>query len=478
MSARVPNAAVEALQQLFLTWSGQEASQLDWLPAAGSNRRYARLQTADEAHSAIGTWNPNQRENKAFLYLSKHLQEKGIAVPEIYGSNPEHEVYLQQDLGNTALFDLLPGLNEPFSDALMDRYRQVLQQLATLHVQGARDIELEFLLSPRIFDAQGMLWDLQYFKYYYLKLFDIPFDEAALERDFERLSTWLTQAPLVYLNLRDCQSRNIQVFQNRLYFIDYQGARLGPAAYDVVSLLWQARANIPNEVRTELSDYYLRVLQAEDPQADLEMIRQTWSGFGLLRCLQVLAVYGLRGRVEGKQHFLASIPLALKNLRYLLEHDRPQLPLPELWSCLESVLEKGSPLRQLRVHLISFSYKRGLPDNESGHGGGHLFDCRAIHNPGRYENYKSLSGLDAPVKEFLDNQADMQLFLKQTEQIVMLSVRNYLERQFEHLQVGFGCTGGQHRSVYAAEHLANRLRQIPGLEVILEHREQTHWGKQ
>jgi aminoglycoside/choline kinase family phosphotransferase len=475
MSARVPDTALKALRRLFQAWCGQEAGHLQWLPAAGSNRRYARISSTSGSHLAIGTWNPNPRENKAFLYLSEHFHGKGIPVPAVYGADEAAQVYLQQDLGPKALYELLPAPGEDFDEALKTQYQHVLRELAALHVQGARDIDLEQLLTPRIFNAQGMLWDLQYFKYYYLKLFDIPFDEAALERDFERLCTWLGQEPATYLNLRDCQSRNILLPAGKPYFIDYQGARLGPAAYDVVSLLWQARARIPYPLREELREYYLTALLNEDPEADLDRIRKTWSGFVLLRCLQVLAVYGLRGRVEGKSHFLASIPPALDNLRYLLDHERPELPLPELWACLEAVLDTGSPLHTLRVHLQSFSYKKGLPQDASGHGGGHMFDCRAIDNPGRYETYKALSGLDAPVRQFLDEQADMQRFLRQTEQIVLLSVHNYLERRFEHLQVSYGCTGGQHRSVYAAERLAERLRQIPGVQVELEHREASAW---
>ncbi|MEO1433905.1 MAG: RNase adapter RapZ, partial [Bacteroidota bacterium] len=217
---------------------------------------------------------------------------------------------------------------------------------------------------------------------------------------------------------------------------------------------------------------------------NMEQAKKVFPVFALLRVLQTIGAYGLRGLVEGKGHFLRSIqPAIATSLKPLIESGELPLKAPELLRVLNALvhsnaldplnyLNKEAQTGRLTVRIQSFSYKRQVPKDPSGNGGGFVFDCRAIHNPGRYEPYKKLTGRDLPVQEFLLEQSEMPQFLKGVFHLVDASVAKYKTRNFEHLTVSFGCTGGQHRSVYSADCLAEHLRKDPDLDVIVTHIEQ------
>jgi hypothetical protein len=320
-----------------------------------------------------------------------------------------------------------------------------------------------------------MMWDLNYFKYYFLKLAGIPFDEQALEDDYKQFTDYLMQAKSDYFLYRDFQSRNIMVKDESIYFIDYQGSRKGALQYDLASLLFDAKANIPQPVREELLEHYLGILK-NYIQIDETEFRAYYTGFVIIRIMQAMGAYGFRGFYEQKAHFLASIPYALDNMKFVLENYSLPIELPTLLPLLKA-LTKSEKLREigipkLNVTINSFSFKRGIPVDESGHGGGHVFDCRALPNPGRLEKYRNLTGKDMSVIKFLENEADVELFFRNCSSITEQSIRNYITRGFESLNINFGCTGGQHRSVYMAEQLAKHLKNKYDIKVILRHREQ------
>ena len=466
------NGVKDVLSALFENWSGQAPLRIEALPASGSRRRYFRLY-GEDGRTAIGTHNPNLPENETFLYFSKHFAEKGLPVPAIYGSNLEADLYLQEDLGTEALYDLLPEKGEIFPEHLIATYQEVVQQLAAIQVNGGMD------LNAPLFDQPSMLWDMHYFKYYYLKLLDVPYQENQLEDDFNKLTSWLAAAGNDHFMFRDFQSRNILLKEGAPFFIDYQGGKKGPLQYDLVSLLWQAKANLPFELRDQMVNVYLDALEKLIP-VDRPKFKAFYLGFVLLRTLQVLAVYGLRGLVERKDHFLQSIPFALHNLQWLSEQgileEYPELQRNVQWILANPPVKDWDPAigktAPLLVQISSFSYKKGLPEDRGGHGGGFIFDCRFIHNPGRYAPYKELTGRDQPVKDFFGKESNMDAFLAHVRQIVEPAVENYLERKFDSLSIHFGCTGGQHRSVFAADAISRHLHKKYGIRIQLEHREQ------
>ena len=503
---------MEQLKALFRQWAGEPCTQCLALGANGSSRRYYRL--VGDTHRCIGAIASDVRENEAFFAYSRHLLARGIRVPELYAVDDDRIHYLQQDLGDQTLYGLLYEKKQKgggFDAEMLALYRQALADLHDIQVAG-RDMDFSIAYPRPAFDTRSILWDLNYFKYNYLKLQHIPFDEDRLEDDFQRLADTLLSADTNYFLYRDFNPRNIMVAESEkcalhtshlslhtshftppaLYYIDYQGGRRGAAQYDVASLLFSAKSDLPQAIRNELLQHYVSL------HGDPHFMDHFWH-YVLLRILQTLGAYGYRGLFERKPYFIESIPLAHNNLRHLVE-DHPDLlaDLPELQSIvgnLESVVksddlgdrshgagvENATTLNsqlstlnsQLTVSVMSFSYKQGLPEDPSGNGGGHVFDCRALPNPGRYPEYKAYTGKDAPVIEFLRDKQPVALFLDHALAIVSQSVDKYLERHFTHLSVSFGCTGGQHRSVYCAEQLAAALRsRYPDVNVLLHHREQ------
>ncbi|MBR9920999.1 MAG: phosphotransferase [Bacteroidetes bacterium] len=471
------NQIEQGIKKLFREWAFAEAENIVPLPLAGSSRRYFRVSGGDK--QAIATWNEDLKENKAFLDFSRHFDQLGLAVPAIYGLSANGYLYLQEDLGAHSLYKDLPADGETFGPNLIEKYKLVLAELARIQILGDKDLPYESAYPAARFDRTAMRWDLDYFKYFYLKLQEVPFDEAALEQAYNALLDWLMEAPAWYFMLRDCQSRNVIFQGGKPYFIDYQGGRKGPVAYDVASLLWQAKAQMPAEVREQLLDYYMGEVQ-QYSDIDKARFRKSYYGFVLLRTLQVLGAYGFRGLVQKKPHFIQSIPFALENARWLFA----QVDFPVDVSVIEEALSKTynsfpMPAEQkstdLTVRITSFSYKRGLPEDPSGNGGGYIFDCRPLLNPGRFEEYKPLTGLNAGVQQFLKEKSGIGDFLEPVFTLVDRAVDTYLEREFTDLQVSFGCTGGQHRSVFSAEQLAARLAQREGVTVELKHRERSFW---
>jgi len=465
-----------ALAHLFEQWCGQPAQEILMLPPSGSNRQYFRLQAAN--HTAIGTYGAEPRENKAFLSFSRHFHSAGIAVPRIYSEDEVHQVYLQEDIGDTALFGLLPKAGEAFSEEVIGLYKESVAQLARMQIKGGADLDYTECYPVAQFDEQSIRWDLNYFKYYFLKLLDVPFDEQALENDFLTLANYLLQADNHYFMFRDFQSRNIMIRDGSPLFIDYQGGRKGALQYDLASLLFQAKANLPHDLRASLLEEYLDEVEKMISINRVEFA-QYYYAFVLIRTLQVLGAYGYRGLYERKSHFLSSIPFALKNLRWLLANITIPVSLPALWPALETLaatdrfdidhqLGKESPLT---VYVSSFSYKFGMPEDKSGNGGGFVFDCRCLHNPGRYQPYKKLTGLEKPVIDFLEAESNIQDFFNNACRVIDEAVQNYLERGFASLMISFGCTGGQHRSVYSAERMKKYLEEKYGVKVVLRHLE-------
>lgn len=464
------------IRRLYEEWAGSEAEEVLALAANGSNRRYWRM--TGGGRSCIAAWNDDVRENEAFFYYSRALRERGVRVPEVYAVADDRRHYLQQDLGDMTLYAYLYDKRRQgggFDAEMLALYRRVLDDLAAMQVAG-RDLDFGMAYPRSDFDAQSIQWDLNYFKYYFLKLLHIPFDEELLERDFRTLTQYLLGADCGFFLYRDFQSRNIMLVEGEPYYIDFQGGRRGAAQYDVASLLYSAKSDLPEAVRQELLRHYMDCLAARTPldRADFE---GRFYAYVLVRIMQAMGAYGYRGHFERKDYFLASIPLAVANMRMVAEgHPLPiEVPhLQQVWRAVaESQAGAAAPtVAGLVVTVSSFSYKKGLPQDPSGNGGGYVFDCRALPNPGRYPEYRAYTGMDRPVVEFLEGDEAVERFLAAAEEMVGPSIKRYLERNFTSLTVSFGCTGGQHRSVYCAERLSKWISENFDCEVVTKHREQ------
>ena len=465
------------LEALYLEYFDSVPEKFEKLPISGSDRLYFRLSGKNK--TVIGTYNEDVKENLAFLEYSKGLKNSGISVPEIYATDETCTLYLQEDLGDKTLFSFLSesGNGEEMPEQVVEKYKKVLQVLPVIQIKGAENIDFSFAYPRQAFDKQSMLWDLNYFKYYFLKLARIPFDEEALENDFHAFSDYLLKTNCNFFLYRDFQSRNIMINNDEISFIDYQGGRKGALQYDLASLLYDSKANVPQKVRDELVEYYLDQLEKIIP-VDRKEFKQYYYGYVLIRIMQAMGAYGFRGFYEKKSHFLKSVPYALDNLSKILQIIDFPVEFLEMMKVLkaitlsESLRELGKEEHHLTVRITSFSYKKGIPSDPSGNGGGFVFDCRAIHNPGRYDKYKDLTGKDEPVIQFFKVKSEMDLYLESIFKLVDASVNKYLERGFTHLSVNFGCTGGQHRSVFAAEALALHLQNIFPVKLVLTHREQ------
>ena len=437
----------------------------------GSNRVYTRVTDAD-GKTVIRVDGINRDENRAFIYMSRHFAALGLPVPKVLWVSEDEMSYTQEDLGDTLLFDSITPI-------LLER---AIRALAHIQIEGAKDFDWSVCFPVPTMDERSIRWDLNYFKYCFLKGTKIEFSEPKLEDDFDALVQKLTaNANINTFLYRDCQSRNIMIKDGQPYFIDFQGGRRGPTQYDVASLLWQAKANIAPALREQMIDAYLDELKKLQPDLNEHEWRTALPHFVLFRTLQVLGAYGYRGYFERKQHFLESIPNALRNLKEIftqnpiLQQEYPTLFLLSNQLSIPTVdrrsTDSQSQHEALVVTIYSFSFKRGIPVDESGNGGGYVFDCRSTHNPGKYEEYKHLTGLDQPVIDFLEQDGEILTFLESVDKLIDHHVERFLERGFTHLQVSFGCTGGQHRSVYCAEHLAKHLKEKYDVQIELNHRE-------
>ena len=471
----------QSLSLLFFEATGKKAGEQTALTASGSNRRYYRIESEDKTASLIGVQGTSRDENHAFLYMAEHFMQKGLNVPKVLAVSDDEMNYVQQDLGNVLLFDYIAEGRKTgvFSAKEKDMLRETMRALARFQVTGAEDFDFNQCYPQPEFNLRSILWDLNYFKYCFLKATGLDFQEDKLENEFERLAYILLQNRMNAFMYRDFQSRNVMVHKETdgtevPYFIDFQGGRKGPVFYDVASFLWQAKANFHPDLREELVEVYLEELQKYMP-VDKEVFYETLKHFVLFRTMQVLGAYGFRGYFEKKPHFLQSIPFAIDNLRHLLKHASEDYPY------LIEVLQKMTEMKQFKdvgmrkplvVRVMSFSYKKGIPADPSGNGGGFVFDCRAVNNPGKYERYTHFTGMDEPVIKFLEEDGEIAPFLQQAYQLVDFSVKRYMDRGFQNLMVSFGCTGGQHRSVYSAEKMAQHINDKFGVEVQLIHREQ------
>jgi aminoglycoside/choline kinase family phosphotransferase len=440
----------------------------------GSGRRIIRLTST--RNTAIGILHDVQGESAAFLTFSRHFRGYGLPVPQIYGQALEQGAYLEEDLGDTTLFEFLSKnrSGEAIAPQVVGAYRKVVAVLPRFQIEAGRDLDYSACYPRGSFDRQSIAWDLNYFKYYFLKLAGIPFSEQALEDDFDRLTNFLLSARHDYFLYRDFQSRNIMIRDGEPFFLDYQGGRKGALQYDAASLLFDAKADLPPALRQELLDHYLEELSKYVKLRPEEFLEHYYA-YVYVRILQALGAYGFRGFYERKVHFLQSVPYALKNLRWLLHNVTLPIALPTLMEAFHAMLasEKLQGLAtdadNLTVRVFSFSFHRGLPKDESGNGGGFVFDGRSLPNPGREERFKRLTGRDAPVIDYLNQQESVHQFLASVMSLLDASLQEYQRRGFKHLMVSFGCTGGQHRSVYLAEQVAKRLRDRKGVEVQLRH---------
>jgi aminoglycoside/choline kinase family phosphotransferase len=463
---------------------------MEKLPGAGSNRVYYRI-TDGSGRSVIGVVGTSSDENHAFVYLANHFTKQQLPVPQVLAVADDELRYLQTDLGGTSLFDALREGREKggqYNEQEKELLRITIRELPRIQILGAHGLDWINCYPQPEFDIDSVMFDLNYFKYCFLKATGLDFHELKLEVDFRMLAKDLLAEKQQAFLYRDFQARNVMLCQQP-YFIDFQGGRKGPVYYDLASFLWQASAKYPAELRKELVKEYYEELKKYTEVPTEHHFNRRLQLFVLFRTLQVLGAYGFRGYFERKKHFIDSIPPAIENLRELLELNQQEsslFPYPYLIGILQQLTERihtssTSTLSRkeeaggdspLVVRVFSFSYKRAIPEDESGNGGGYVFDCRSTHNPGRYEPYKKLTGLDEPVIRFLEDDGEILTFLESVYKLADHHVERYMQRGFTSLMFSFGCTGGQHRSVYSAQHLAEHIHEKYGIEVRLCHREQ------
>ena len=504
---------MQQLINLYVKWKGHEPKDIEHLQGQGSNRQYFRLWDSDGSR-VIGVIGTSRDEDHAFIYLARHFTQRKLPVPRILAVSDDETRYLQTDLGTVSLFDAIRGGREAggrYNLQEQELLKKAIRELPNVQIRGARGLDWSNCYPQPVFDEEGVLFDLNYFKYCFLKATELEFHELKLEANFRMFAKDLTSERMESFLYRDFQARNVMVDKDgNPYFIDFQGGRKGPFYYDVASFLWQASAKYSFKLRRELVYEYYQSLKNYTEVPSVRHFAGRLALFVLFRTLQVLGAYGFRGYFERKKHFIDSIPPAIQNLRDILKMDRSIFPYPYLMDTLRRLTElpqfavieepaksradgyrktdndiyKGNPLDgpatfskydgkgPLVVHVYSFSYRKGIPEDPSGNGGGYVFDCRSTHNPGRYEPYKKLTGLDEPVIRFLEDDGEIVEFLKPVYQLADHHVERYMQRGFTSLMFCFGCTGGQHRSVYSAQHLAEHINKKYGVEVEITHREQ------
>lgn len=504
---------MQQLVKLYQQWAGTEPAHIEQLAGAGSNRQYYRITAADGA-TVIGVVGTSREENHAFVYLDRHFVHHKLPVPAVLAVSDDEMRYLQTDLGSTSLFDAIRGGREAggrYDLAEQTLLKRTIRTLPDLQIRGANDLDWNQCYPQPVFDEDNVLFDLNYFKYDFLKLTELDFHEMKLEASFRRFAKDLTSEPSESFMYRDFQARNVMLdAEGNPFFIDFQGGRKGPYYYDLASFLWQASARYSYKLRRELVAEYYNSLKQYVEVPSVRHFAGRLSLFVLFRTLQVLGAYGFRGLYERKQHFIDSIPMAMDNLRDLLSLSEDMLPYPYLREVLARLADmprfahREEPTRlrgdgykttehniypahpqdgpatfskydgkgPLVVRVYSFSYRKGIPEDPSGNGGGYVFDCRSTHNPGRYEPYKKLTGLDEPVIRFLEDDGEILDFLTHVYALADKHVERYVQRGFTSLMFCFGCTGGQHRSVYSAQHLAEHIHEKFGVEVRVCHREQ------
>ena len=462
-----------SLKPLFESYTGQQLGQVQELPSSGSHRRYFRLSGGKV--TLIGVIGTSLEENRAFITISKHFREQGLHVPAVLAVSEDGLAYIQEDLGDKVLFDMVSQGRESgiYSSYEIELLRRTIEQLPRIQFLGGKGLDWSVCFPQEAFDARMIDFDLNYFKYCFLKATGLEFNEILLQEDFEKFKADLLQEEENTFLYRDFQARNVMIKDGEPWFIDFQGGRRGPIYYDVASFIWQARSRFPEDLKQDLIRTYLRALQ-QFKKVDEQEFRSRLRLFVLFRTLQVLGAYGFRGFFEKKPHFLHSVPYALQNLRTLLQ--TPFTEYPYLNGILQELSVKPElnviqEDNRLEVQVYSFAYKKGIPADTTGNGGGYVFDCRSVNNPGKYEYYRQFNGMDPEVIKFLEDDGEVTVFLDSVYKLVDAHVQRFIERKFTHLQVCFGCTGGQHRSVYCAEHVARHLADKFNVKVVVTHRE-------
>ena len=464
---------MDQLEELFYSYTGRKAEEVVELTSSGSNRRYFRLHAG--SISIIGVIGTNFDENRAFLTIDKHFLDKGIKVPRVFAVSEDGMCYIQEDLGDEQLYKLISHGRESgeYSSYECSLLCKTMEKLPKIQFRGGDGMDYSVCFPDSEFNERMVMFDLNYFKYCFLKATGLDFNEVSLQDDFDRLKDDLMQDMGNTFMYRDFQARNVMFKDGEPYFIDFQGGRRGPIYYDVASFIWQARSRYPEDLKQTLIQTYLRALKGYI-QVDDEEFYSKLRIFVLFRTLQVLGAYGFRGYFEKKPHFLGSVPYALSNLRRLLKTPFDRYPY------LNDVLTRLTTMHQfyeiaedkrLEVHIYSFAYKKGVPIDTTGNGGGYVFDCRSVNNPGKYEHFRQFTGLDQEVIKFLEDDGEVLTFLDSVYKLVDAHAKRFIERKFTHLQVCFGCTGGQHRSVYCAERLAEHLSHKFDVKITLTHRE-------
>lgn len=466
---------MKQLEILFEQLTGEKPVSIEELPSSGSNRRYFRLKNGHT--SIIGTKGESVDENKAFWAIAQHFHQKGLPVPKVLSHSDDFTFYLQEDLGKDTLFETVTVGRESgkYSEKEKALLCKTIAKLPSLQFEGAKGFDFSICFPQPEFDRRMISFDLNYFKYCFLKATGVEFSEIKLEEDFRALSDVLMQNMSDTFLYRDFQARNVMLVKDEPYFIDFQGGRKGPIYYDVASFIWQAKANYSQELKEVLIDTYLDALKVYMP-IDKEHFLKILRHFVLFRTLQVLGAYGFRGYFEKKPHFLQSVPFAMDNIKKLLSVPFEEYPyLSEILLKLTSMREfsEMNATKRLEVMIYSFAYKKGIPNDVSGNGGGYVFDCRGLENPGKYDRYSAFTGLDSEVIQFMEDEGGVLKFLDKVYDLADVHVQRYIERKFTHLMFSFGCTGGQHRSVYCAQHLAEHISKKYNVKVQLFHRELT-----
>ena len=475
---------IAAIKDLVTHKLQTEVTDIIPMPLSGSDRRYFRVHTPGQSY--IATHGLNIKENNAFIYFSNHFRSKHLPVPEIFCLSEDETIYLQEDLGDETLLSRLE--TEGHVDGVKKLFIESLYQLAKLQVLGDAGMDYSKCLTAKEFGKKAITSDLLYFKYYFLDTLKTPYDKQAMLNDFDALANYLTHTEYKFFMFRDFQSRNIMLKDNKPFFVDYQGGMKGAPQYDAASMIWQARAELSDEWKKDLLDAYMDGLdEVMGKKIDRYTFVGQYYGYVLIRLLQVLGAYGFRGLFERKAQFLTSIPLALRNLKWFIGNRTMGINTPEFKRMLEFIVsdeviaqfepQQATMDTPLTVHINSFSYlQTGYPADETTNGGGYVFDCRGILNPGRIEEFKTQTGRDKEVIDFLEQNTRMPDFVNNVYNIVDISVEDYLKRGFESLSINFGCTGGQHRSVYAAEQTARHLRNKYKVKTVVHHIEQEKKG--
>lgn len=441
------------------------------LKQSGSYRNYYRI--FFDQSTILGVYNPDKQENIAFVCFANHFKNLGLNVPKILANFEQENIYFIEDLGDTTLYDYLQQCTN--ENQKIEIYKKVIDKLIDFQIKAIDNLDLSKAYPKAEFDKQSILWDLNYFKYMVLKIAKVPFDEQKLEYEFEILSSSLINVDSNYFLYRDFQSSNIMFFNNEIYFIDFQGGRKGSFYYDLASLLFDSKAKLCHQTRQLLLEYYFKQFSNIKP-IDYKTYEKNFYNFVLIRILQASAAYCFRGLVEKKLSFIATIPYSIENIKFLLENKHISEQLPQLRQSLEfyanysQVAQMFSNQRKVKVRINSFSFiKSGYPADEMNNEGGFVFDCRLLPNPGALEQYKRFCGLDAEIQTYLSGFEEVETFIVKCTEIVLNAIESYENKQYEHLQVNFGCTGGKHRSVYCAQKTYEILKNIFKIDVEIKH---------